>query len=124
PVVENANELSLAELDAEVGQLVQAVHDKKIAPEKMSGSTFTVTNLGAFGIHFFTPIINPPEVAILGLGKIEKYLALENGEVIERVKMQISITFDHQLIDGTTAARFLQTLLEYLENINKYLYYW
>lgn len=119
PVVENADQHSLESLDQEVGALAQSVQDKKIDPKKLSGSTFTVTNLGAFGIHFFTPIINPPEVAILGLGKIETYLVLEDGQVSERMRIPLSLTFDHQIIDGAPAARFLQTLIMYLENPEK-----
>lgn len=116
PVVENACQLSLEQLDGEVASLVQAVHQKRVEAEKLSGSTFTVTNLGAFGIHFFTPIINPPELAILGLGEIEKYIVMEGGEVRERMRIPLSLTFDHQLIDGAPAARFLQTLVALLGN--------
>src|SRR5690606_16220987 len=119
PVVENAEQYSLTKLDQEVSELVQAVHDKKIDQKKLSGSTFTVTNLGAFGVHFFTPIINPPELAILGLGKIETYLALEDGQVTEKIRLPLSLTFDHQIIDGAPAARFLQTLIAYLEEPEK-----
>ncbi|MEI3612393.1 dihydrolipoamide acetyltransferase family protein [Pseudogracilibacillus sp. SO30301A] len=119
PVVENADQHSLESLDKEVEALAQSVQDKKIDPKKISGSTFTVTNLGAFGIHFFTPIINTPEVAILGLGKIETYLVIENGQVLERMRIPLSLTFDHQIIDGAPAARFLQTLIAYLENPEK-----
>ncbi|MBO1005463.1 dihydrolipoamide acetyltransferase family protein [Pseudogracilibacillus auburnensis] len=119
PVVENAGQYLLAELDEVVSELVRSVHDKNINPKHLSGSTFTVTNLGAFGIHFFTPIINPPEVAILGLGKIESHLVLEDGQVTEKKRLPLSLTFDHQMIDGAPAARFLQTLIAYLENPEK-----
>lgn len=119
PVVENAEQYSLTKLDQEVSELVQAVLDKKIDQKKLSGSTFTVTNLGAFGIHFFTPIINPPELAILGLGEIETYLTLEDGQVTEKMRLPLSLTFDHQFIDGAPAARFLQTLIAYLEEPDK-----
>ncbi|MGM8212897.1 dihydrolipoamide acetyltransferase family protein [Virgibacillus sp. W0430] len=115
PVVKNANDYTLADLDREVKERVQAVHTKKIDAENLSGSTFTVTNLGGYGVHFFTPIINPPEVAILGVGKIEPHLVLEDGSVIERMRLPLSLTFDHQIIDGAPAARFLQTVMMYLE---------
>lgn len=116
PVIEYADKHSLEELDKEISELVQAVHDKSIDARKLTGSTFTVTNLGGFGIHFFTPIINPPELAILGLGTIEPHLILEDGEVTEKMRLPLSLTFDHQVIDGAPAARFLQILIRYLEN--------
>lgn len=116
PVVENACQYSLEQLDQTITDLVQAVHNKNIDAKKLSGSTFTVTNLGAYGIHFFTPIINPPEVAILGLGTIEKYIVLDDGQVTERMRIPLSLTFDHQIIDGAPAARFLQTVVTLLEN--------
>ncbi|MGM8366568.1 dihydrolipoamide acetyltransferase family protein [Virgibacillus sp. W0181] len=119
PVVKNADNYKPVDLDHEVKALVQAVHTKKIDSQQLSGSTFTVTNLGGYGIHFFTPIINPPEVGILGVGKIETYLALEDGSVIERMRLPLSLTFDHQIIDGAPAARFLQTLITYLEEMPK-----
>lgn len=119
PVVQDAGQYSLEQLDEEVKTLVQSVLDKTIAQQKLSGSTFTVTNLGAFGIHFFTPIINPPEVAILGLGEIEKYVAIEEGKVVEKMRLPLSLTFDHQIIDGAPAARFLQTLIDYLSQPEK-----
>lgn len=115
PVVKNAEQHSLADLQAKVNELIELANNKKLTADQMSGSTFTVTNLGGFGIHFFTPIINPPEVAILGLGEIEKYLVLKNGDVKERLRIPLSLTFDHQVIDGAPAARFLQTLSELLE---------
>src|SRR5699024_8625050 len=114
PVVKNAHKLSLEELDEEVKRLVQAAHDKKVTSDQLSCSTFTVTNLGSYGIHFFTQIINPPEVAILGLGQIETYLTLDVGEVVEKKRVPLSLTFDHQIIDGAPAARFLKTLTESL----------
>lgn len=121
PVIENANEYTLEALDEVVGEYVQAVHDKKLDQKKQTGSTFTVSNLGGFDIHFFTPIINPPEVAILGLGKMEPYLVLENGNAVERKRLPLSLTFDHQIIDGAPAARFLQTLITFLEMPEKML---
>lgn len=119
PTVTNAHEYSMEELSKEVNQLVQSVQEKKVDPAKLSGSTFTVTNLGGFGIHFFTPIINPPEVAILGLGAIEKYVVLEEGNIKERMRLPLSLTFDHQVVDGAPAARFIQTVIDLLANPNK-----
>lgn len=115
PVVEKACALTIEQLEGQTNELVRAVKDKRISQKDLSGSTFTITNLGAFGIHFFTPIINPPEVAILGIGKIEPYVMMLDGEVKEHLRIPLSLTFDHQLIDGAPAARFLQSVVDYLE---------
>lgn len=116
PVIKNATNLSVEAIDGKIKELVQGVKDKSLDPSTLTGSTFTITNLGGFGIHFFTPIINPPEVAILGVGEIDTYAGFENGQVIEKKRLPLSLTFDHQLIDGAPAARFLQTFISYLED--------
>lgn len=122
PVIFDAHEKSLIELNDKISQVITDILNKKITPNQLTGSTFTVTNLGSFGIHFFTPIINPPELAILGIGAIETYFSLnEDGEIIERKRIPLSLTFDHQVIDGAPAARFLQTLTSYLESPSKLL---
>lgn len=116
PVVNNAEQLSLTELEEEVNTKAEQARSLKLSKDELSGSTFTVTNLGAYGIHFFTPIINPPEIAILGVGHIEEYLKKEDGEIVERKRLPLSLTFDHQAVDGAPAARFLKTLTSILEN--------
>lgn len=119
PVIASAEEYGISSLDEEIRSLAKAVQEKNIEQNKLRGSTFTVTNLGGYGIHFFTPIINPPEVGILGLGKIDAYAAIENGEVTEKLRLPLSLTFDHQVIDGAPAARFISTLIHYLEHPEK-----
>ncbi|KXG43001.1 dihydrolipoamide acetyltransferase family protein [Tepidibacillus infernus] len=121
PVVRNANQLDVFELHTHVVQLAKQAKLGKLSHEELSGSTFTVTNLGAFGIQFFTPIINPPESAILGIGKIEHYLVFEEEKVVEKVRLPLSLTFDHRVIDGAPAARFLQTLSEILADSGQVL---
>lgn len=116
PVVKNAHLLHLVDLNKKIAELVTSVRNKKIHSKDLSGSTFTVTNLGSFGVHFFTPIINPPEVAILGLGKIETYVVLKDGIPQERKRLPISLTFDHQVIDGAPAGRFIKSFVELLEH--------
>jgi len=116
PVVKNAHLLHLVDLNKKIAELATSVHNKKIQSKDLSGSTFTVTNLGSFGVHFFTPIINPPEVAILGLGKIEAYVVLKDGIPQERKRLPISLTFDHQVIDGAPAGRFIKSFVELLEH--------
>ncbi|MFD0825421.1 dihydrolipoamide acetyltransferase family protein [Neobacillus sp. M.A.Huq-85] len=115
PVIKNADELSLLQLRDRVRELVEKVIQHRITPEELSGGTFTVTNLGSFGIQFFTPILNLPEAAILGVGKIETDLTLKNGQITERKRLPLSLTFDHRAIDGAPAAKFIQTLIGYLE---------
>lgn len=119
PVIKNAGNLSVKAIDEKIRELAQAAQDRTLEQSSLSGSTFTITNLGGFGIHFFTPIINPPEVAILGVGKVDAYAAFENGEVKEKQRIPLSLTFDHQVIDGAPAARFMQTLIGYLEQPEK-----
>lgn len=116
PVVKNAHLLHLVDLNKKIAELATSVRNKKIHSKDLSGSTFTVTNLGSFGVHFFTPIINPPEVAILGLGKIESYVVLKDGIPQERKRLPISLTFDHQVIDGAPAGRFIKSFVELLEH--------
>ena len=82
----------------------------------MRGGCFTVTNLGAFGIDAFTPIINPPECAVLGVGRIDRRPAMDGDRVVGRDLVTLSLTFDHRIVDGGPAARFLQTLARCVEN--------
>ncbi len=84
--------------------------------DEVTGSTFTVTNLGRYGADYFTPIINSPEVAILGVGRILEKPAIYEGQIAKRSHMALSLTFDHRLVDGAPAAEFLRAVVEILEN--------
>ncbi|GIN93434.1 dihydrolipoamide acetyltransferase component of pyruvate dehydrogenase complex [Siminovitchia terrae] len=119
PVLEDANRLSLIQLDKELKVLAKKVASKNLSDVALKGSTFTVTNLGKFGIEFFTPIINPPEACILGVGKIEPYLVLEDGEVVQIERIPLSLTFDHRVVDGAPAAKFLQTIADQCQSLVK-----
>jgi pyruvate dehydrogenase E2 component (dihydrolipoamide acetyltransferase) len=121
PVVKNADELSLIQLRDQVSELVEKINQHRLSTEELSGATFTVTNLGGFGVQFFTPILNRPEAAILGIGKIETDLILKNGQLLERKKLPLSLTFDHRAIDGAPAAKFLQTIIGNLQEPSKLL---
>ncbi len=110
PVVHSADSLSLSQISTECKRLTAACHDGTIAPADLSTGTFTVTNLGSLEIESFTPILNPPQVAILGVGGIFLKPVDEDGEVHFRKQMSLSLTFDHQAVDGAPAARFLQDL--------------
>src|SRR5208282_2895098 len=93
---------------------------KLIASER-SGSTFTVSNLGQMGVEVFTPLINPPECAILGLGRIQSQVVVQDRQFVARDRMMMSLTFDHRIVDGAPAARFLQSLSLLIENPSPWL---
>lgn len=116
PVVRGANAKSLREVSAETKQLVEHARAGAGTEHELTGGTFTVTNLGPYGIDAFTPIINPPEIAILGIGRIVERPARRNGELDWRQMLTLSLTFDHRVVDGAPAAAFLQTVRQQLEN--------
>jgi pyruvate dehydrogenase E2 component (dihydrolipoamide acetyltransferase) len=115
PVVRDADRKPLTELARELRAVVQKARLGEALPEELSGSTFTITNLGMFEIDAFTPIINLPEAAILGAGRIRQRPAVHDGELTTRQLMWLSLTFDHRLIDGAPAARFLQHVKSLIE---------
>ena len=117
PVINHAEQLSLLEISLEAKSLIQKARDKKLLPEAMSGSTFTVTNLGMFGIDFFSGIINPPNAAILSVGSsINKPVVDKNGDIVSGKTITLGLSCDHRLVDGAIGASFLKTLGNYLEN--------
>lgn len=117
PVINNADQLSLEEVSLEAKSLINKARSKKLLPEAMSGSTFTVTNLGMFGIDFFSGIINPPNAAILSVGSsIEKPVVNKRGKVVAGKTLTLGLSCDHRLVDGAIGAGFLKTLSNYLEN--------
>lgn len=118
PVVRNAQALSLSALSKEVKRLAQACQNGTIDPDSLSGSTFTVTNLGAYGIEQFAPVINAPETAILGVCAIRPALIQKEKGIETRMRIGLSLTADHQVIDGAYAARFLARLAEVITDID------
>jgi pyruvate dehydrogenase E2 component (dihydrolipoamide acetyltransferase) len=122
PVLRNVAALSLPELAAKSQELVELARSGTLQLEDMSGGVFTVTNLGNFGIDAFTPIINMPETAILGLGAIRREaVVLEDDRIVAGDQITLSLTFDHRLADGAPAARFLQTVVQAIENPSAWL---
>ena len=115
PVVRDANTLSLPEIEEKILSLIERTLAGTALPDELSGSTFTITNLGAFGIDAFTPILNPPEAAILGVGRILARPVVIDDTIEIRETLTLSLVFDHRLIDGAPAARFLQRLSELLQ---------
>jgi pyruvate dehydrogenase E2 component (dihydrolipoamide acetyltransferase) len=117
PVVRDVPRLTLTEVTRASRALIEAAHARKLKADDMAGGVFTITNLGTYGVDGFTPIINQPESAILGLGAIRKVAAVVDGKnIMIRDQMTVSLTFDHRVLDGAPAARFLQTLVEAMEN--------
>jgi pyruvate dehydrogenase E2 component (dihydrolipoamide acetyltransferase) len=116
PVVRNADRKGIAEISREVKELAARGREKKLKPEEYTGSTFSISNLGMFGIEEFTAVINPPEAAILAVGAVSDKVVVENGEMGVRPRMRVTLSCDHRVIDGATGAEFLQTLKRYLED--------
>lgn len=117
PIVKNAQNMNLTVLGRELKHLADLAHEGGLTPDQMTGGTFTVTNLGKEGIEYFTPIINPPEIGILGVGTMLKELTLnEDGQIGTKSTLPLSLTFDHQIIDGQQAAQFLGKIVENLQD--------
>lgn len=119
PVIHHAGRLDLAQLAGEARRLARACHEGTLRPEELEGATFTVSNLGAYGIESFTPILNPPQAGILGVGAIHLKAVEREGGVAFLPHISLSLTIDHQVLDGAPAARFLQALAQYLARIDR-----
>ncbi|MEM3022631.1 MAG: dihydrolipoamide acetyltransferase family protein [Candidatus Bathyarchaeia archaeon] len=115
PVVRNANKKSLFEIASEVNGLAERARRRELSPSDVADGTFTITNLGMYGVDGFTPVINPPQTAILGIGRVAQRPSVVNGRIEPRWIAILSLAFDHRAYDGVPAAQFLQTLREILE---------
>lgn len=116
PVIQNADKERLSEISGQVKDFAERARSNQLTPGELQGGTFTITNLGNFGIDAFTPIINPPESAILGVGRILKKPVVHNDEIVIRSMLALSLTFDHRVVDGAPAAQFLQTVSNYIQD--------
>jgi pyruvate dehydrogenase E2 component (dihydrolipoamide acetyltransferase) len=121
PVIKNAHQLKLPALALAAKQLASDSQGAKVTPDSLQGGTFTVSNLGSFGIEHFTPVLNPPQVAILGVGTIIAKSILKDDEMQTHPHIALSLTVNHQVIDGAPAANFLQTLSQNIASINNLL---
>ena len=115
PIVRDADAKGVAQIGAEVREMAGRARERKLLPEEYMGATFSISNLGMFGIHEFTAVINPPEAGILAIGGVEEMPVVEDGEVVVRSRMRVTMSCDHRVIDGATGARFLATLKGMLE---------
>ena len=116
PVIRNADKARLSEISGQVRGFAERARSNQLTPGELQGGTFTITNLGNFGIDAFTPIINPPESAILGVGRILKKPVVHEDEIVVRSMLTLSLTFDHRIVDGAPAAQFLQTVSSYIQD--------
>ena len=116
PVLFDADRLTLWEISAKARDLAGRARERKLMPEEYTGSTFSVSNLGMFGIDQFTAIINPPEAGILAIGGVEEKPIVVEGQLEVRQRMRVTMSCDHRVIDGATGAKFLQTVRRYIEN--------
>lgn len=118
PTIMNADKKSLAEISKEAKELAKAAQAGTLAPDKMKGASFTISNLGSFGIESFTPVINPPQTGILGVNTITTRVKVVGGEMKPYQAMALSLTYDHRAVDGAPASRFLKDLCTALENFS------
>jgi len=116
PVLRDVQSKNFAEIENEIGAFGTRARDGKLTIDELSGGTFTITNGGVFGSMLSTPILNPPQSAILGMHRIEQRPVAENGAVVIRPMMYLALTYDHRIVDGAEAVRFLVTIKECLED--------
>jgi pyruvate dehydrogenase E2 component (dihydrolipoamide acetyltransferase) len=121
PVVRDVSSLGLQELAKRSRDLIDRARKGALSTSEMQGGCFTITNLGAYGIDAFTPIINPPECAVLGIGRVRRVPVMDGENIVGRESVTLSLTFDHRIVDGGPAARFLQTLAKCVENPGEHL---
>lgn len=117
PVVRDAHQMALSQLGPAIRKVASDARQGTLDGGLYSGSTFSITNLGGYEIEYFTPIINTPEVGILGVGALQKELELDDdGGVVQKLKLPLSLSYDHQIIDGAPAAEFLSKIAAYLQD--------
>jgi pyruvate dehydrogenase E2 component (dihydrolipoamide acetyltransferase) len=115
PVIRNADQKSVADIATEVRALAEKAKNRKLMPNEYQGATFTISNLGAWGIDEFTAIINPPNVAILAIGTASQQPVVVDGQVVIRERMKVTMSCDHRVVDGAVGADYLRTLRSYIE---------
>jgi len=120
--VRNAEKLSLAEIEGKIKELAVKARDGKLSIDEMTGGTFTITNGGVFGSMLSTPILNPPQSAILGMHNIVERPVAVNGQVVIRPIMYVALSYDHRIIDGKESVSFLMAVKQMLENPDKMVF--
>ena len=121
PVLKNANTLSFSQIEKSIVEMVTKTKTKSLTIDDLTGGTFTITNGGVFGSMFSTPILNPPQVGILGMHTIKKKPVVINDEIVIRPIMYLALTYDHRIVDGGEAVQFLVRIKEFIEDPQKLL---
>jgi pyruvate dehydrogenase E2 component (dihydrolipoamide acetyltransferase) len=121
PVVRDVDTKTIIQLSKEMQDLASRTRERKVSPDELKGSTFTITNIGTLGGVYATPVLNWPEVGILGLGKIQDKPVVRDGKIVIRKMMSVSLTFDHRIVDGAQAVRFCNEVLQHLEDPGLFL---
>lgn len=121
PVIRNADQKTIVDLAKEMIEIAGRTRERKVSPDELKGSTFTITNIGTIGGVFATPVLNWPEVCILGVGKIQEKPVVREGKIVIRHMMTVSLTFDHRIVDGAQAVRFCNEILQHLEDPGLFL---
>ncbi|MBW2311744.1 MAG: 2-oxo acid dehydrogenase subunit E2 [Deltaproteobacteria bacterium] len=116
PVVRNPDLKSIGEINRELNELITKTRENRLLPDDLANGTFTISNLGFADIDHFTPILKPPESALLGVGRILEKPVVKEGEILSQARLSVSLTFDHRIIDGAPAARFLKTVKDIIED--------
>jgi pyruvate dehydrogenase E2 component (dihydrolipoamide acetyltransferase) len=116
PVLRHADQMALSHISSSVKDLAGKAKDKKLQPADWEGNTFTISNLGMFGVEEFTAIVNPPDAGILAVGGIKQVPVVKDGQVVPGNVMKVTLSLDHRVADGASGAAFLQSLKAYLEN--------
>jgi pyruvate dehydrogenase E2 component (dihydrolipoamide acetyltransferase) len=119
PVIHNADQKTLKQIDTTIKELAEKARQGKLTKEDLTGGTFTISNLGMCDVEFFTPIINPPEAAILGVGKITQKPIATDGKIEVKPVMMLSLSYDHRIVDGAPAAEFLRKIKTKIEDALK-----
>jgi len=119
PVINDAGSMDLRTFCTRARELIARAQEGASLPDDLVGGTFTVTSLGSFGIDAFTPLINPPEAAIVGIGRIREKPAVTDEGIVPRPLLTLSLVFDHRIVDGAPAARFLQRVTELIERLDE-----
>ena len=121
PVVKDAGEAGLGDIAKAVAELAEKARNRRLSPDDLEGGTFTVTNLGGLGVDWFTPVLNPPQAAILGVGRVRRMPVVEGDDVVVRDRVTFVLSFDHRVVDGAPCARFLARLKELIEDPSSWL---
>jgi pyruvate dehydrogenase E2 component (dihydrolipoamide acetyltransferase) len=121
PVVRDVDKKTIIQLSKEMQDLAARTRERKVSPDELKGSTFSITNIGTLGGTYATPVLNWPEVGILGLGKIQDKPVVRDGKIVIRKMMSVSLTFDHRIVDGAQAVRFTNEVLQHLEDPGLFL---